>query len=104
MEELKEKSAKRDTLLVNNRTYFQNEIEKMKSEKVELQMKIDEMIGEVALYHDPQLLALFEKVKGEHHSIKMPFGRTFPLTINSPKDLIILIIYSYQLKKPQSCL
>jgi predicted nuclease with TOPRIM domain len=71
-----------------------------KDELSKLQQQVAELNAGAELLKDERLLHLFAIVKGRKDEVENTNGKNFAITYNSPKDLLIAMIYSFELKKP----
>lgn len=86
----------RKELETNNDTKYKNENEVLKREKTLLANKVTELNSNLGIYTDTRLLNLFSRVKGKKDVISTDNGEMH-IIFNSPKDLLLALIYSYTL-------
>jgi hypothetical protein len=61
---------------------------------------ITDLRGQVKVYKNPALLALFESLKGKSDTIIDSAGSSIKIQYNSLQELLEAIIYSFKLKQP----
>lgn len=83
-----------------NSSQHQVEFEQLKTENNEFKKNIVMMNAQIAVFTDKHLLDLFAKVKGKKDILETPDGQKHAVIYNHPKDLLIAMIYSFNLKKP----
>lgn len=54
---------------------------------------------EEGILENPQLISLFQQIKGRKDLIRMPNGEVYNVIYSSPKDLLMAMIYSFHLEK-----
>ena len=86
----------RDALAKNNNSKHKDENETLKRDKAQLTNKIAELNANLKIYEDKRLLDLFRRVKGRKDTITTDNGE-MNIVFNSPKDLLLALIYSYTL-------
>ena len=86
----------RDAVAKNNNSKHKDENESLKRDNAQLTNKIAELNSNLKIYEDPRLLDLFRRVKGRKDTIITDQGE-MNIVFNSPKDLLLALIYSYTL-------
>lgn len=106
------RSAYAETLLVTseaNRSRIEGlegELSKVKRDLFRATSKIDKLEAQISEQHsmleifdEPKLLALFDKLNGTTDVIKSPDGESIAVSYNTPKDVLMAMIYCFKLKK-----
>ena len=102
IERLKAEIEKQKTQLLsqaNEISRLTGQIELQKKELNDLKTQSGQQSQQVAIFNNPFLLALFEKLKGRDDIIDASDGKQYSFKYNSPADLILAMIYSFRLKK-----
>jgi hypothetical protein len=86
----------RDAVAKNNNSKHKDENEILRRDKAQLTNKIAELNASLTIYEDKRLLDLFRRVKGRKDTIITDQGE-MNIVFNSPKDLLLALIYSYTL-------
>ena len=97
VEELKQKNAFLKTSFsqvdVSN---FNKKIQQVTNENSLLKNKLMELKSNQQIYSDPRLYDIFNEVKGESAKIITDKGQ-INITFNTPKDVLLALIYSYKI-------
>lgn len=95
LEEVNKQNIKlREELNFIKDSNFNNENLILKRNNLQLLNKIKELNTYVIIFQDKRLLYLFDRVKGKNDIITTDQG-VLNITFNSPKDVILALIYSY---------
>ncbi|MFO0355953.1 MAG: hypothetical protein ACK50A_03290 [Sphingobacteriaceae bacterium] len=97
LEVLKQNNASLESSLAEvDLVSFNKKIHLLTDENVLLRNSIAELRSNQLIYSDPRLAYLFNKVKGKSDSIITDKGE-MNITFNNPKDVLLALIYSYNL-------
>ncbi len=78
---------------------LKTEKEQDETEKKELRMMNADLINQTQLLRLPQLLVLYNELKGKEDTITLPDGSNFSFVYQKPEDLVWVMIQTYSLKK-----
>jgi hypothetical protein len=97
MEGLKQKNASQESALAGiDLASFNKKIRLLSDENSLLKSSLQELRSNQVIYSDPRLEYLFRKVKGKSDIIITDKGE-MNITFNTPKDVLLALIYSYTL-------
>lgn len=86
-------------LFASGSAKIQADKEKVEKEKEDLIVQVAWLKNLLAFLENPHLLYLFHQVKGKSDSVTLPDGTIYPFVYQQPSDLVLAMIYSYELKK-----
>ena len=95
---LKEIVKQQNDCAIKNNNFFKSTMEKLNSENAELRKMIETMGAQQAIFNNKRLLLLFAELKGQKDVVLSLNGEKFAITYNTTTDLLIAMIYSFQLK------
>ena len=96
-EDLKQKNnSLESSLLQMDVSNYKKNIQKLNDENSLLKKRIIELNSNLQIYSEPQLLHLFNKVKGKSDKIKTNNGE-ISIIYNSPIDVLFALIHSFKI-------
>jgi len=101
--ELKSQVAELANQLRTSNANHLSESENLKKHIAELQSYVSQVKEQVAIHQNKRLLQLLAQLHGKRDAIETPEGQKIVITYNTTNDLLIAMIYSFQLKKPELC-
>lgn len=97
VEDLKQKIANQErSLASNDQLKFKSKINTLFEENALLKKNIEELNLNHEIYSDSRLAYLFKAVKGQRDTIITDAGE-MNITFNTPKDVLLALIYSHTL-------
>lgn len=75
------------------------EVENLKKEIVKLEQQVRTLTSQTSILRDPQLVKLFEQLKGKPDEIETTEGKKLPITYNSVIDVLTAMIYTVKLNQ-----
>lgn len=99
---------KRQVAELKNKLHISNANHEAESESLnkhiaELQSYVSLVKGQVAIHQDKRLLHLLAQIHGKRDTIETSEGQKVAITYNTTNDLLIAMIYSFQIKKLELC-
>ncbi len=83
----------------NEKNSLVNELTIIRKENESLQNQVVTLTNENSVLHTPHLLQILAEAKGETYTVEKSDGSTLPIRCDSPSDLALVMIYSFDYKK-----